>query len=187
MSQVIRISEATYKRLELLAVGFDTPGNVIDRLLDFYSKHEATKSDEMLQSPKAKYSDEILTLDPDNPEDLTHTKIIRAQFGDSYVKTWMRLVVTAHKYALEHVGTFSKLQEMSLSNITEGPFTENGYRYFPEVGISIQGENANNSWRNALHIAREINIPLIEIVFQWRSNKKSVRPRQKARLVWPSK
>lgn len=39
MSEVIRISEATYNRLESLARGFDTPGNVIDRLLDFYERH----------------------------------------------------------------------------------------------------------------------------------------------------
>lgn len=39
MSEVIRISEPTYKRLESLARGFDTPGNVIDRLLDLYERH----------------------------------------------------------------------------------------------------------------------------------------------------
>jgi hypothetical protein len=36
MSEVIRISESTYSRLESLAKGFDTPGNVIERLLDLY-------------------------------------------------------------------------------------------------------------------------------------------------------
>ena len=40
MSEVIRISEPTYKRLESLARGFDTPGNVIDQLLDFYERHQ---------------------------------------------------------------------------------------------------------------------------------------------------
>lgn len=39
MSEVIRISESTYKRLESLASGFDTPGNVIERLLDYYMLH----------------------------------------------------------------------------------------------------------------------------------------------------
>lgn len=38
MSEVIRISESTYKRLESLARGFDTPGSVIERLLDFYER-----------------------------------------------------------------------------------------------------------------------------------------------------
>ena len=34
MSQVIRIPESLYKRLESFASGFDTPANVIERLLD---------------------------------------------------------------------------------------------------------------------------------------------------------
>ncbi|MBL3591825.1 MAG: hypothetical protein JMN24_18925 [gamma proteobacterium endosymbiont of Lamellibrachia anaximandri] len=34
MSQVIRISDELYKRLEALASGFDTPSNVIETILD---------------------------------------------------------------------------------------------------------------------------------------------------------
>ncbi|MBA1446644.1 MAG: hypothetical protein FE835_17420 [Gammaproteobacteria bacterium] len=36
MSQVIRISDELYKRLEALASGFDTPSNVIETILDAY-------------------------------------------------------------------------------------------------------------------------------------------------------
>lgn len=36
MSQVIRISDDLYKRLEALASGFDTPSNVIEAILDAY-------------------------------------------------------------------------------------------------------------------------------------------------------
>ncbi len=36
MSQVIRISNDLYKRLEGHATGFDTPSNVIERILNFY-------------------------------------------------------------------------------------------------------------------------------------------------------
>lgn len=36
MSQVIRISDEIYSRLESHAVGFDTPQNIIEKLLDFY-------------------------------------------------------------------------------------------------------------------------------------------------------
>jgi len=36
MSQVIRISDQLYKRLEEHATGFDTPSNVIERILNFY-------------------------------------------------------------------------------------------------------------------------------------------------------
>ena len=36
MSQVIRIPEALYQRLENHAQGFDTPANVIEKILNFY-------------------------------------------------------------------------------------------------------------------------------------------------------
>lgn len=36
MSQVVRVSAETYKRLEKHAKGFDTPSNVIDKLLNHY-------------------------------------------------------------------------------------------------------------------------------------------------------
>lgn len=39
MSQVIRIPDSILKRLEKYAVGFDTPGRVIGRILDFYEKY----------------------------------------------------------------------------------------------------------------------------------------------------
>ncbi|WP_157976419.1 hypothetical protein [Parahaliea mediterranea] len=39
MSQVIRISDELYRRLEALAEGFDTPNNVIERLLEYYGQN----------------------------------------------------------------------------------------------------------------------------------------------------
>ena len=39
MSPVIRLSDSTYNRLELHAIGFDAPNNVIERLIDFYESH----------------------------------------------------------------------------------------------------------------------------------------------------
>ena len=39
MSQVIRVPESIYIRLEKHANGFDTPGNVIEKILNFYEKN----------------------------------------------------------------------------------------------------------------------------------------------------
>ena len=39
MSQVIRIPESLYRRLESHAIGFDTPAAVLERILDFYETH----------------------------------------------------------------------------------------------------------------------------------------------------
>jgi len=44
MSQVIRIPESLYKRLESHAIGFDTPASVIERILDYFeTRHPNAK------------------------------------------------------------------------------------------------------------------------------------------------
>ncbi len=40
MSPVIRLSDQIYERLSAHAIGFDTPSNVIERLLEFYDSHQ---------------------------------------------------------------------------------------------------------------------------------------------------
>jgi hypothetical protein len=180
MSQVIRISETTYKSLASLARGFDTPGSVIDRLLDFYEKHHISSD----HSPKP-FTQKVSTkfTIPEEP-DLTHTKVLEGRFGNEKVKNWMDLVYAAHKYALKHFGNIEALQQATLSNIVKGSLNRRGYHEYPDIGISIQGEDANDSWHNALHLAREISVSGIEVLFRWRNKKGAAHPGQKGRLFW---
>jgi hypothetical protein len=184
MSQVIRISESTYKRLESLARGFDTPGNLIDRLLDFYEKHHTSSGPSSEPFPLVVSKKAINTVDPDSHPDLTHTKVLEGRFGNQNVRNWMDLVYAAHKHALKHFGNFQALQKVTLSNIVKGSLNERGYHEYPDIAISIQGEDANDSWHNALHLAREINVSNIEVLFQWRNKKGAAHPGQKGRLFW---
>lgn len=41
MSQVIRVSDEIYRRLESMAEGFDTPNNVIQRLISIYEEGDS--------------------------------------------------------------------------------------------------------------------------------------------------
>lgn len=184
MSEVIRISESTYKRLEALATGFDTPGNVIDRLLVFYEKHRTSSGPLPEPFPPLVSTEAINSVDPDSHPDLTHTKVLEGRFGNQKVRNWMDLVYAAHKNALKHFGNFQALQKVTLSNIVKGSVNERGYHEYSDIGISIQGEDANDSWHNALHLAREINASGIEVLFQWRNKKGAAHPGQKGRLFW---
>lgn len=89
MSQVIRIPDLTLKRLERHAIGFDTPGGVIERLLDFYEKY---------------HHDELETTPPDLDQ-------ISSEYYDSNkVKIKLKNVKAKRKYALinlnDHVRKF---------------------------------------------------------------------------------
>ena len=184
MSQVIRISESIYGRLESLARGFDTPGNVIERLLEFYEKHHSSAPSPVKSPPRiVTPQDPVKTLNPDNPGNLRYARILEGWFGNERVKNWMQLVYVAHKYASGYYRNFEALRKATQSNIVKGSLSESGYHEYPDIGISIQGENSNNSWRNALHLAREINSH-IEIFLQWRNNDKAAYPGQKGKLIW---
>ena len=50
MSPVIRLSDLIFKRLESQAIGFDTPSNVIERLLDFYELNKHSSKNSHLES-----------------------------------------------------------------------------------------------------------------------------------------
>ena len=184
MSQVIRISESIYERLESLARGFDTPGNVIEELLEFYEKHHTPVPSHVKSTPKIVTPQvPVKILNPDNPGNLSHTRILEGWFGNERVKNWMQRIYVAHKYASGYYGNFEALRKATQSNIVKGSLSESGYHEYSDIGISIQGENSNNSWRNALHLAREINSH-IEVVLQWRNNDKAAYPGQKGKLIW---
>ena len=187
MSQVIRISDSTYEELESMARGFDTPGNVIDRLLDFYRKHATTLPKPPPERCSPPISTQVITpFDPDSHPDLTHTKVLDAQFGNEKATTWMDLVYVAHKYALKQLGSFDALKKVSPSNIFKGSLNERGYHDYKDVGISIQGQDSNDSWNNALQLAREANVS-IEVPFQWRNKKGAARPGQSGSLSWQAR
>lgn len=184
MSQVIRISESIYERLEFLAKGFDTPGSVIERLLKFYEKHYTPVSSPTISTPmNVGLQGPVRTLNPDNPGNLSHTRILEGRFGNERVKNWMQIVYVAHKYASGYYGDFEALRKATQSNIVKGPLSESGYHEYPDIGISIQGADSNNSWRNVLHLAKEMNSH-IEVSLQWRNNDKAAYPGQKGKLKW---
>lgn len=39
-----------------------------------------------------------------------------------------------------------------------------------DVGLSVQGQDANGAWRAALHVAQQLRCPL-KVTFIWRDNK----------------
>ena len=55
-------------------------------------------------------------------------------------------------------------------------YSNEGYKYYPELGISVQGQAAQDAWKEIERIATKWSIP-VEAQFQWRQNKPSICPR----------
>ena len=86
MSQVIRISESLYKRLESHAKGFDTPSSVLERVLNFYeAKHSNLpqsfeQKDERLGLKSSVYASSFISR-PDSYMPKTYNAIAKGRFS----------------------------------------------------------------------------------------------------------
>ncbi|MCA9735501.1 hypothetical protein KC799_25410 [candidate division KSB1 bacterium] len=185
MSPVIRISDEIFQRLQKHATPLvDTPATVIEKILDYCENGEIIESRKITKSTEINSNkDDFIKLDPDSPQDLTHTKILNGMFGNKKILNWNSLIQVAHIYAMEKTEDFFRLSEISISNISKGQRRDKGFHFIPEIGISIQGENANDTWKRALHLAKKLNLE-IEILFEWRVKAKAANPGKKGYLYW---
>ena len=178
MMPVVRIPEPIYKRLQAIAVPFeDTPVTVIDRLLSEYEVRH--------QSQQLTESENYRVLDPDAPSNLRHTWLIRAVINSSEIHqpNWNRIVDAAHVLAFHMDLSVEALIKLTLSNVVKGENNTCGFHYLPEVNISIQGVDANHAWRNTLHIAKNLKVP-VEVYFEWYNKEGAAYPGEKGKLVW---
>jgi hypothetical protein len=188
MGPMIRISDETYRRLQnpSIAKPFDdTPGTVIDKLLDFFEKQHgiASAAPSAPNGTPPTASSSATTYDPDRPPDLTNTKIIAAEFAGQrfYPRalfgmkglTWNGLVKVANRYAFDQVKAFDKFRDLTRSNVENGRSTDRGFHYFQEIDISIQYVDAEHAWTNILHLARQLNVP-VNIEFEWDNQRRGV-------------
>ncbi|MFC1541271.1 T4SS efffector SepA family protein [Candidatus Latescibacterota bacterium] len=188
MSPVIRISEPIYDKLQSIAAPFiDTPASVIERLIDFYEVNSDNKTfSPTFELQQNVHTQDILELNPDNPPNLTHTKIIEATFGDDDAYNWNDLVRIAHSIAKMKTGSFEELKRISTSRIINGYYTDRGYIYYKDIGMSIQSVNSNEAWKDTLNLAKKLNIH-IKVIFQWLNNRGSSNPGIKGKFEWKPK
>jgi len=184
MSPTITLSEETYKKLQALAMPFvDTPESVISDLAEEELRRRGTQANGHTndKSTGATY----LTLNPDSHENLTHTRILSAKVDGRPIHRpkWNGILDHLHVLAHQRLNSFDAVRRATGANIREGRFEENGYRYLPEAGLSIQGVDANLAWDHSLRLARALNIP-VEIRLEWRRKEAAARPGEVAELKW---
>jgi hypothetical protein len=105
-----------------------------------------------------------------NPPDLTHTKLNWAKFdGKEYSGRVHHNTIKA--YAIRKVADLAGLdveglrQELRV-NVIRGRQTAGGWRYDPDVDLSVQDQDANRAWRTIYLAARLLGVQ-VDAMFHW--------------------
>jgi hypothetical protein len=77
--------------------------------------------------------------------------------------------------------TPDELRRLVSVNFVNGKREDEGYHFFADMDLSIQGQDATTVWKAAYRIARQLGIP-IEAEFQWRAKDGAAFPGVTGRL-----
>jgi hypothetical protein len=176
----VTLADETIARLKAHAEPLvDTFDSVVNRAVDAL---------EMLNGGGAALAgNPMRTINPAAPPNLSYTTVHsivlngkRFPLGETY---WNHLLLAAVREAKK---TLSKEQvkELVICNNVLGKKEDNGYKYLEDVGISVQGQDANGAWKAIYHILHAIKVP-VEVEFSWQDNPKAAAPGQKGHLSLP--
>ena len=181
MTPDVRLSDKTFERLQRLGKPFvDTPDAVIERLLDFHESQQEPLG------PPLSGSRSFEAFDPEDAPDLTHTKMLAATLDGKPARNWNALVDAVHRLAAQNLKSYDALRHATQSHIAKGKKTDSGFHHLPDIDISIQGIDADLAWRNTLHLARRLKVPL-RVEFEWRDKPNAAHPGKRGYMEWTPK
>lgn len=155
----------------------DTVPTVIEKLVDYYEAAHKAKPN---PPPRG---DGVTQSTSDAPPDLTHTKLLSARIAGSSVDrpNWNALLFEMIRRTKSHLQVSNDPGSLIVANFVKGKKEDEGYKYLPEVGLSIQGQDANSAWRAVSHISRKLGLP-VDVVFMWRHKREAAYPGETSSL-----
>lgn len=174
---VVRINDVTFSHISTLKTWYKTksPSETIDRIVREVMEDLGIEHNDEIDSVPVKSdgSPRIFDVAPS----LAFTKPVKATIDGEIVKNpnWasILLVMIAHVKAKGFEG--EKLVRKLGVPSKAASYTQNGYKYAPELGISVQGQSAADAWNEVARLAKRWSIPA-EVEFIWRQNPKALHP-----------
>jgi hypothetical protein len=179
----VELSDSTFQRLQksdLAEPLVDTIETVIIKLLDAQEKKSSVHNGTLNSTQTAP---QPRNFDAISPPDLTHTKLLSAKLDGSYIREtkWNQLLVEAIRLGRKRATTDDELRRLIPVNFVTGKRDTDGYHFYADIGLSVQGQEAKTAWQAAHHIARQLGIS-IEAEFQWRVKDGAAHPGVTGRL-----
>jgi hypothetical protein len=189
MTPQISISQSLFDKIKGLAEPFvDTPESVITRCVDFYTNNHGSADTPSAKPPLG--AESPMPYPGDAAPDLTFSRPISIKLdGKMYEKRdlyWNSLLYDVIGIASAKLKSKEKLKQIILVNYVEGQGSQKqGYHFLPEIGLSVQGQDANAAWKAAFHIIKATQLN-IDVLFMWQNNDKAARPGKTGRMTYES-
>lgn len=177
MMPVVRINDATFVDLSTLKTWFGTksPSDTIDRIVREAMEQLGIERDDEVGGMIEVGHDGALMFD--TAPSLTFTKPLKATINGKPIQNpnWSAILhfmlgqVKAKGFEGEKL-----VQELAVP-CKAANYEDDGYRYYPELGISVQGQSAADAWKEVDRLAKKWRIP-VNVEFIWRHNPKAQHP-----------
>lgn len=177
MMPVVRINDATFIDLSTLKTWFGTksPSETIDRIVREAMEQLGIERDDEAEGAIVAPTDGALVFD--TAPSLTFTKPMMATINGNPIQNpnWASILheMIAQVKAKGFEGE-KLVRELGVPSKTAS-HEDDGYRYFPELGISVQGQSAADAWKEVDRLAKKWRIP-VNVEFVWRQNPKAQHP-----------
>jgi hypothetical protein len=167
---------ATFADLSTLKTWFGTktPSETIDRIVqEAMDQLGMEREDE----PEAVVTTGSGAMEFESAPGLSFTKPLAANINGKSVPSprWSAILLTmiAQVKAMGFEGD-KLVRELSVPSKAER-YEEEGFKYHPGLGISVQGQSANDAWKEVDRLAKKWGIP-VTVEFWWRQNPKAQYP-----------
>jgi hypothetical protein len=178
MTPAVELSPQTFARLQAHAVPLvDNIESVINRLADYYE----TKGGAPIAASANGGGDlkNARQFSPVTPPDLTHTKVLAIEFNGKPFEhgrvNWGGLLLATIREAKSKAKSPNDFKRLVVVAFVERQKEDEGYKFYSDLGISVQGQDANASWRAACHIAQQLGCQL-SVTFAWREKEGAAFP-----------
>ncbi len=125
----------------------------------------------------------LCQLDPKNPGDLRFTRIIEGRIGLEQETGWSDLVKAGLRIAQAKGFAFQELERKLSIKMKTTPSSQDGYRWHPELKLSIQGFDAKKAADNLFRLAKLTNEELYVRLY-WRDDEGAAHPGEEAVIHW---
>jgi hypothetical protein len=177
MMPVVRINDPTFADLKSIAtwLGTKTPSETIDLIVR--EKMEQLGMERDNEPAAAAPATSTGAIEFESAPGLAFTKPLSASVNGKAIRSprWsaILLAIVAQVKAKGFEGD-KLVRELQIAS-KAAQYEEEGFKYHPDLGISVQGQSASDAWKEVDRLAKKWRIP-VTVEFWWRQNPKAQYP-----------